>query len=277
MASLIDFDREYMKFAALKLRGKAEIKDEELTQALNDSMREWLDTKAEWLGGKTPDEYFAEMAPAALVDLMAEYCAAKMSVPEPLYRRIANAPECAKLLVQVVSDNNAHADARATALRLMCDLNCAETAEVCADALLFGDEIAEIATDWLKNAGYMAVELMESRYATATGDGKALIMDVLCSYPGVDATADKLIERLYNDRDRSAYYAVQAGRLGDERLLEPLMRLSQLSDIEYYDYKEIVNAIDALGGDPGEIREFYGDPDYEALRVADTMPNQEEN
>ena len=98
-------------------------------------------------------------------------------------------------------------------------------------------------------------------------------MDVLCSYPGAPGVAERLTERLYNDPEHRGYYAMQAEKLGDEALIEPLLRLSQLSDLGYYDYKEIVNSIEALGGDPGPERQFYGDPDYEALRTADTMPN----
>lgn len=271
MTALIDFDRQYMLFAAGKLRGREEIKDDELTQALNDAMREWLSTKADYLGGKTPDEYFADMDAQALVDLLAEYCAAKMNVPEPLYGRISGEDACIPMLRDLAADGAACAAARATALRLLCDMNADGLAEICAAALLDDAESAETAAGWLKTAGYQVIDALKARYAQADYDGKAAILDVLACYPGADGTADMLIERLYNDRDRRAMYANMAGRLGDERLLEPLMRLSQLTDMEYFDYKEIVNAIEMLGGDPGMEREFYGDPDYEALRVADTI------
>ena len=272
MAALIDFDKQYMLFAAGKLRGKEEIKDDELTQALNDAMREWLSAKADYLGGKTPDEYFADMDARALVDLLAEYCAAKMNVPEPLYGRISSEDACIPLLKALTTDSAVCSAARATALRLLCDMNADGLTEICVAALLSDEESAEIAAEWLKHAGYQAVDALKGHYDKANPDGKAAILDVLACYPGVDATADMLIERLYNDRDRRAMYANMAGRLGDERVLEPLKRLSQLTDMDYFDYKEIVNAIEMLGGDPGEEREFYGDPDYEALRVADTMP-----
>lgn len=272
MAALIDFDRQYMLFAAGKLRGRGEIKDDELTQALNDAMREWLSTKADYLDGKTPDEYFADMDAQALVDLLADYCAAKMNVPEPLYGRISGDTACVPMLRALATQGTACAEARATALRLLCDMNADGLSEICAAALLGDSESAQIAAEWLKRAGYQAVDTLKRHYSNADSDGKAAILDVLACYPGVDGTADMLIERLYNDRDRRAMYANMAGRLGDERLLEPLNRLSQLTDMDYFDYKEIINAIEMLGGDPGEVREFYGDPDYEALRVADTMP-----
>ena len=73
--------------------------------------------------------------------------------------------------------------------------------------------------------------------------------------------AERLTERLYNDPEHRGYYAMQAEKLGDEALIEPLLRLSQLSDLGYYDYKEIVNSrIEALGGDPGPERQFLRRP-----------------
>jgi len=277
MKSLIDFDKEYMKFAAVRLQGKTEFKDDELEQLLNDAMREWLSTPLDALGGKTPDGYFDGMSAEDMTELLARYCAAGMAVPEPLYRKMAGDALCVGALAQLMRSENANDATRATAMRLICDIDAPETDIICVEALGYDGEAVEIAADRLKSAGYHVVDMLSEVYEIAYGDKKALIMDILSCYPGVDSTADRLIERLYNDRDRRAYYAILAGKLGDERLLEPLMRLSQLTDMEYYDYKEIVNAIDALGGDPGVIREFYGDPDYEALRVADTMPAGEDN
>ena len=39
-----------------------------------------------------------------------------------------------------------------------------------------------------------------------------------------------------------------------------------LFDLRYLDYIELRDAVEALGGDAGEARSFYGDPDFEALR-----------
>ena len=276
MAGLIDFEREYMLFAASRLRGKSDIKDEELTQLLNDTMKEWLSTKAEYLGNRTPDEYFSQMSPDELVVLMAEYCKKKMNVPEPLYGRISAEKACIPALIKLLRNEESVSSARASALTLLRDMAVEGFADICIEALDCENDIAEIAAEWLKTAGYGVVDAIAARYDRAGDEAKSVYLDILSCYPGVDATADKLIERLYNDVHRRAFYANIAGKFGDERLLEPLMRLSQLSDMEYFDYIEIVNAIDALGGDPGTIREFYGDPDYEALRVA-TDADETEN
>ena len=69
-----------------------------------------------------------------------------------------------------------------------------------------------------------------------------------------------------NDPEHRALYASYLAKLGDERALEPLRAMLGMYDIDYLDYLELRNAVEALGGDPGEERSFYGDPTFEALR-----------
>lgn len=272
MANLIDFDQDYMRFAALRLKGKTDWKDDELTDELNESMQEWLNRKNDLLGGKTPDEFFAALSPEELIAMLSEYAKSPMNIPEPLYARISATAACESGLKKIAADDSACEKARNTALRILCDRGADGLTDVCADLLGKGGDLEETAVDYLKSAGYGAVDALNRAYESADEDARAVILDVLCDYPGVDSTVEKLTRGLYNNPDRYALYATLAERLGDERMIEPLQRLTQLTDIGYFDYKEIVNAIESLGGDPGEERHFYGDPDYEALRIADTMP-----
>lgn len=43
----------------------------------------------------------------------------------------------------------------------------------------------------------------------------------------------------------------------------------RLTDLRYLDYIELRDAVEALGGDAGEERAFYGDPDFEACGISD--------
>ena len=56
------------------------------------------------------------------------------------------------------------------------------------------------------------------------------------------------------------------GKLGDPRAVDALKSFLTMTDLGYLDYIELRNAVEELGGDPGEERTFYGDPDYEAMR-----------
>jgi HEAT repeat protein len=269
LAALIDFDREYMRYAALRLKGMGELKDDALEKALNDTMKAWLNERADWLDGMTPDEYFAQMDGERLVEFMADYSDAGMNVPEPLYRRLAARPDSAGALKAVVCDDKMCEQARATALRLLCDMNADGVTDICVRLMATGSELTEMAAAWLLRAGYAAAEKLLAEYDGADDAAQEAMLDVLCYYPGVERTGELLRERLLSDHERRAQHAAMAARLGDPGLIEPLKRLANLSEISYYDYKEIINAIDALGGDHGEERQFYGDPDYELMRNPD--------
>ena len=74
------------------------------------------------------------------------------------------------------------------------------------------------------------------------------------------------MDKLRNRPEERAFYASLLEKLGDPRALEALEKMLKLTDLNYLDYIEIRNAVESLGGDPGEERTFYGDPDYEAMR-----------
>ena len=52
----------------------------------------------------------------------------------------------------------------------------------------------------------------------------------------------------------------------DEAALRHRAEQVQAKDVGYLDYVEIVNAIEALGGERPSEREFSGDPYYESLK-----------
>lgn len=266
MAKLIDFDKKYRTFVTGSIRDLSDLKEDELEKTLNDTVRKWLDAPDAELGGRTPDEYFAEMTPEELVNGLAAYGAGGMRVPEPLYRRIAETRECAGPLFEMARDREKGEEARGTALRLLIDMEAEGLAALAVDMLIEGGAPSEEAADWLKGAGREVVEPLLARYGDADENAREAILDALCAHPGVERTAEILAERLISNHEKRALHASYAARLGDEALLQPLMALYGMSDLTYFDYMEVRNAIEALGGEPGEERQFYGDPDFERLR-----------
>ena len=75
-----------------------------------------------------------------------------------------------------------------------------------------------------------------------------------------------MLDMLKNCPEERAFAARLLGRYGDERAVGPLKALLAATDISYYEYMELRNAVEALGGEVVREREFYGDPDYEYLR-----------
>ena len=128
------------------------------------------------------------------------------------------------------------------------------------------NELSEMASDILSASDESVVDELLSRYETAPEYAQMLILDVCCNFPQHEGLFDLILNKLRNRPDDRAYYASLLGKLGDVRAIEPLKSFLTLSDLTYLDYIELRNAIESLGGDAGDERTFYGDPDYEAMR-----------
>ena len=88
---------------------------------------------------------------------------------------------------------------------------------------------------------------------------------MLCNFPGNGKTYELVMERFQREKEHIAFFASLLGKLGDERAIPALTRAMQESGINYLDYIELRNAIEALGGDAPAERDFSGDPYYESL------------
>ena len=131
---------------------------------------------------------------------------------------------------------------------------------------LEANELSDMAADILSTRDADTASRLLDRYDAAPEYAKMLILDICCNFPGDERLFQHLIYRLKNDYDRRALWASCLGKLGDERAIEPMQELLNLFDLRYLDYIELRAAVEELGGDAGEERSFYGDPDFEALR-----------
>jgi hypothetical protein len=91
------------------------------------------------------------------------------------------------------------------------------------------------------------------------------LVDVLADIPGNPRILGWLL-RMFEQSGMKALFASNLGKYGDESALPALIRAQTMPGITYLDYVEIRNAIEQLGGEPEPMRDFSGDPDYEALK-----------
>ena len=123
-----------------------------------------------------------------------------------------------------------------------------------------------MASDILCASDETVVDELLKRYEAAPEYAQMLILDICCNFPGRENVYELCVDKLRNRPEERAFYASLLEKLGDPRALETLEKMLKLTDLNYLDYIEIRNAVESLGGDPGEERTFYGDPDYEAMR-----------
>ena len=268
---IIDFDAKFFEYARKWLAGHPGLTEEQIDDSYNQMMQDWLQEPADWLDGAKPCEYFDQFQDAQqLIDLMKAYSAKNVNLPEPLYSRIVEMGEaCAPLLKHVLQDAANPEALRAEAMGMLRDMGSRIADDYLIDVLCGSEESGEIcdmAADVLSARGAEIVPVLMDAYPDAPHYAQTLILDICCNYPGDDRIYQRLMNRLRNEPEQRALYASYLAKLGDERALDTLRQMLDLYDLGYFDYIELRNAVEALGGDVGEERSFYGDPDFEALR-----------
>lgn len=268
---IYDFDAKFFDYARSWIALHPGLKEDEIEGKYNEMMLSWLNAPAQWLNGEKPGEYFLRYTdPKDLMKLLEEYHKRGIGLPEPLYSRIvALGRECAPKLVRIASDGDRPEPLRATAIALLRDIDVAVPidlyVDLVADSREAGD-LSEMAADVLKECDAAVVDVLLDRYDTATEYGRKLILDICADHPGDPRVLKLLADRLLTCAGERDYYAALLEHLGDPAAVQALKQAERLSELEYLEYIAIRNAIEALGGDPGEEREFNGDPGYEALR-----------
>lgn len=270
---LIDFDAQFTRYAQEYIRAHAaEFKNMDEAEAqMPEIYLRWLNQKADWLGGKTPGEWFGSFDdPEELVNLAREYQKAGVSLPDQLLERIADLGEqSVPALMRMAEEYEQSPELAMTALNLLVEIGSSQPLELCLDIIeRAGDrqELSEVASELLQGLGRAAKEPVLSRMEQAGGAAREAFLDVLCNFPGDERIYNYAVDAFRTGYDRRALYASYLAKLGDPRAIDALREALDLSDLNYLDYIEIVHAIEALGGEVEGGREFNGDPYYESLK-----------
>ena len=268
---IFDFDEKFYDYVRTWMAMHPNMTEKQVEDSYNEIMLNWLNAPAKWLNGEKPGEYFLRYSePRELMKLLEEYDKRDIGLPEPLYSRVVSVGEvCVEPLMRMVKNSDNPESLRATALAILRDIGSDAATPLLIDLVCTGDEddeISAMATDELCESDGSTVAALLERYDGASDYGQMRILDICANFPGDERVYRHLIEKLRNRPEHRAFTASLLGKLGDARAVEELKPFLGLTDLSYLDYIELRNAVEELGGDPGEERTFYGDPDYEAMR-----------
>lgn len=266
-----DFDAKFFEYAQTWMAIHPGLTEQQVEDSYNEIMLSWLNAPAKWLDGETPGAYFNRYdQPKDLIKLMEEYDKRDIGLPEPLYARIVALGEaCAEPLTRIAASEERPESLRASAIAMLRDIGTDAPREVFVDLASRckePNELSEMASDILSCADESVVEELLSRYDGAPEYAQMLILDICCNFPEHPRMLGLILDKLRSCPNERAFYASLLEKLGNPAALETLQQFLTLSDLTYLDYIELRNAVESLGGDPGEDRTFYGDPDYEAMR-----------
>ena len=274
--NLIDFDEkmaEYMHAWMQAHRGDYK-KIEEMEADVPAVTLRWLNEPAEWLDGKAPGHYFDEFSDGAeLTEWMLAYIESGVSVPGPLLDRIAalgQAEPLAKYLRQVMAGpvRGKQAEAAMTCISLLMQMESNDAADLYFDYIARGDgdEVAEAASDARCQLPHARDDMIAALDRPMSEAARTALLDALV-HQEPHPTVYRWLKRMFMETEhQKALYASYLGKYGDDEAIGLLLQAAQEPELNYLEYLEIRNAIEALGGECTVERTFDGDRYYESMK-----------
>lgn len=270
----INFDRAFERYMAEWMKENSEkYKDDMdvIEDMMPDVYLEFLKKPADFLDGVAPQDYFEQFDNAdMLVNWLCDYIAQGVPVPDLLLERVtALGNPAEKSLLALVARDDLPEETQMTAISLLREMESKAPMQRYIDYIASLEEPSDkgdLCAEALMSMGESVVEPILATISGAGQTGRDIFADVLSNYPGDDRIYELMIERFVTRDERRALFASYLAKLGDERAIPMLKEAAQSPDINYLDYVEVVNAIEALGGERPPEREFSGDPYYESLR-----------
>ena len=272
MDKLIDLDAIFSDFLNEWFQEhKSDYEDfGELEEAAAGVYGKWAQTPLDVLGGVTPLSYYQKIKdPKELVALAVKYVMADMSPPVLLCDRIAQVKECEPYLAQIVALNES-VELTITAANILTEMR-SEAAFPHYIDWIFGKtknaELLELAVEKLSCHGDGVADIILSRMDGAPFDLETAkyLADIL-THCGKDERIYNLLTALFEKGGDVPLYAAYLGKYGDRRALPPLISRGERQDINYLEYMEIRNAVEALGGELVNNKDFKNDKYYKALK-----------
>ena len=270
----INFDRAFERYMAEWIKKNSEkYKDDMdvIEDMMPDVYLEFLKKPADFLDGVAPQDYFEQFDNAdMLVNWLCDYIAQGVPVPDLLLERVtALGNPAEKSLLALVARDDLPEETQMTAISLLREMESKAPMQRYIDYIASLEESSDkgdLCAEALMSMGESVVEPILAALSGAGQIGRDIFADVLSNYPGDERIYELMIERFVTRDERRALFASYLAKLGDERAIPMLKEAAQSPDINYLDYVEVVNAIEALGGERPPEREFSGDPYYESLR-----------
>lgn len=270
----INFDRAFERYMAEWMKENSEkYKDDMdvIEDMMPDVYLEFLKKPADFLDGIAPQDYFEQFDNAdMLVSWLCDYIAQGVPVPDLLLERVTALGDPAeKSLLALVARDDLPEETQMTAISLLREMESKAPMQRYVDYIASLEEPSDkgdLCAEALMSMGESVIEPILAALSGAGQTGRDIFADVLSNYPGDERIYELMIERFVTRDERRALFASYLAKLGDERAIPMLKEAAQSPDINYLDYVEVVNAIEALGGERPPEREFSGDPYYESLR-----------
>lgn len=213
----------------------------------------------------TPKQYYAKMTDDELAQTLFAHLRSDIPIPEFLCTELEDR-RCVEPLLPLLSSDEPQAVSYAINL-----IGVDERAfDVYFDILLTNRLDEEIRSDIADIFKTVADQVKDrALQAYKAGLAKEYMLEILSKVKARDEEVYQLLLTAFlTDADNLPMHASYLAAYGDARALEPLLKAIEDESIGFVEFQELKYAIEALGGEYDEPRDFSADRDYLAIEAA---------
>ena len=268
MIKVIDMDKlfdDYISDFVHQNIGK--INAEEIEDSIPQLYEKFGREKLSDLGNKSPEEFYKGYSPEELLECLRAHLEEKVPVSDFLCETIQNDMSNEQALL-----NQLNQDLPEELTLYLMNMLDAMGSKKCANRYLefitwdYSEPIKELATELLCNMADLVKDNIVGQFKDCAEPIKAYLTQVLSYASKDDKVFDILIEEFVKNQDNIPLYAGYLAKYGDERALPFLKTAIEGEKINYFDFEELRFAIEALGGEYQQERDFSADKIYQKIK-----------
>lgn len=215
--------------------------------------------------GATPKEYYAAMTDEELIEALSGHLTNRIPVPDFLCGEIEKR-DCAEALLPMLRSDDGECAAYAINL-IGADITAfPEYFAILAEGR-FDEDIRDAAAEKLKENADAAMEAALNFYRAGTA--KEYMLEILARVKRRDEEVFRiLLDEFLAGGTQLPMHAAYLASYGDERALPYLLKKIEDRKIGFVEFQELKYAIEALGGEYNEPRDFSEDRDFRMIEEA---------
>lgn len=268
MIKVLDLDKlfdNYISGYVYKNIGK--IKPEEIENQMPVMYEEFGNEKLKELDGKTPNEFYKQFSMKELLECLKSHLAKGVPISDFLCEAIVFDKKEENLIKEELFNDNGE-EYTAYLMNFLSDMG----GEIPLKRYLeyavydYPETIAELSVEFLSEDAEKVKELIISEIENVEESKKERLVEILSNVKNDDRVFDILIKEFVKNQDKIPFYAQMIVKYGDDRAIPFLLQAIKDEKISYADFEELRFAIEALGGEYNEKRDFSNDKAYKKIK-----------
>lgn len=234
--------------------------------------------KVRTLDGKTPKEYARELREdGEIFDYVSKCLENNIEVTDTILDEVVRTEGAVEYLNGLLYENNK--DAKMLASLLLKEIGGGEVEDIFISLLTndeMPDEVKTVAFEYLSDGDDCIPDKILEIINGVPEKNQGILVEVLANFKGRKDVFFWLVTMLQRAEDVPTYAGL-LGRYGDTSAIDILKSFAKEVDINYVEFVEIRNAVEELGGEMSEEKDFSDDPYYKYINHVNSEETVAEN